>query len=190
MNLKLSMCGPQVLAALTLSLLASGLLASGMPAYAQPAAPIFDSGSVSGLGARNIGSAVMSGRIAALAAHVVDGKTVATLSFSGAGTDFGSLQDGNWILTVAASGVSAGSVPMTANYSTPTSGPGSIHRLFGDINGDRTVEGGGDFSQFGAAFGSSVGNPLYLAAFDFNLDGTIEGGADFSEFGNRFGLSL
>jgi len=76
MNLKLSMCGPQVLAALTLSLLASGLLASGMPAYAQPAAPIFDSGSVSGLGARNIGSAVMSGRIAALAAHVVDGKTV------------------------------------------------------------------------------------------------------------------
>lgn len=39
-------------------------------------APRFDAGTVSGLGARNIGSAVMSGRISALAAHEEDGKTV------------------------------------------------------------------------------------------------------------------
>jgi len=38
-------------------------------------APVFDSGVVSGLGARNIGSAAMSGRIAALAGQIVDGKT-------------------------------------------------------------------------------------------------------------------
>ena len=35
---------------------------------AKPAAPGFDSGVISGLGARNIGSATMSGRIAAIAA--------------------------------------------------------------------------------------------------------------------------
>ena len=39
--------------------------------------PTFDSGTISGLGARNIGSATMSGRIAALdAAHRKDGTTV------------------------------------------------------------------------------------------------------------------
>jgi len=32
----------------------------------RPAAPVFDSETISGLGARNIGSATMSGRIAAL----------------------------------------------------------------------------------------------------------------------------
>jgi photosystem II stability/assembly factor-like uncharacterized protein len=55
---------------------ALALAITGLPLYAQaPAAPRFDAGVVSGLGARNIGSAVMSGRISALAAHVVDGKT-------------------------------------------------------------------------------------------------------------------
>ena len=45
-------------------------------AHAQaPAAPSFDSGTISGLGARNIGSATMSGRVSAIAAHVADGKT-------------------------------------------------------------------------------------------------------------------
>ena len=40
------------------------------------AAPRIDSGIISGLGARNIGSAAMSGRISALAARNVDGKTL------------------------------------------------------------------------------------------------------------------
>jgi photosystem II stability/assembly factor-like uncharacterized protein len=48
---------------------------------AQPPPPptghaIADSGTISGLGARNIGSATMSGRISAVAARVVDGKTL------------------------------------------------------------------------------------------------------------------
>jgi photosystem II stability/assembly factor-like uncharacterized protein len=45
-------------------------------APAAPASPrVFDSDTVSGLGARNIGSATMSGRISAVAAHNVNGKT-------------------------------------------------------------------------------------------------------------------
>jgi photosystem II stability/assembly factor-like uncharacterized protein len=49
---------------------------AGVSAKDQPAASRFDGGAVSGLGARNIGSAVMSGRIAALDAIAEkDGKT-------------------------------------------------------------------------------------------------------------------
>ncbi|MFL5357293.1 VPS10 domain-containing protein [Archangium sp.] len=51
---------------------------AGTPAASPTAAaPVvrFDSGTVSGLGARNIGSAAMSGRVAAIAAHLEDGKT-------------------------------------------------------------------------------------------------------------------
>lgn len=53
---------------------AVALAVTSIPSQAQTA-PRFDAGVVSGLGARNIGSAVMSGRISALAAHVDDGKT-------------------------------------------------------------------------------------------------------------------
>lgn len=49
---------------------------ASVAAIAAETAPRFDSGVVSGLGARNIGSATMSGRISALAAHNTDdGKT-------------------------------------------------------------------------------------------------------------------
>lgn len=60
--------------ALTLSMI-PWLALVAVSAQAQQA-PVFDAGTISGLGARNIGSAAMSGRIAALAAHVEDGKTV------------------------------------------------------------------------------------------------------------------
>lgn len=59
------------------AVLIAAALSSPLSASAQPTpatAPRFDSGTVSGLGARNIGSAAMSGRIAALAAHLDDGK--------------------------------------------------------------------------------------------------------------------
>jgi photosystem II stability/assembly factor-like uncharacterized protein len=49
--------------------------ASNPPAPAVARAPVFDSATLSGLGARNIGSAAMSGRIAALAARNDGGKT-------------------------------------------------------------------------------------------------------------------
>jgi photosystem II stability/assembly factor-like uncharacterized protein/outer membrane lipoprotein-sorting protein len=45
------------------------------PAAAAGGAPVFDSGILSGLGARNIGSAAMSGRISAVAARNEEGKT-------------------------------------------------------------------------------------------------------------------
>ncbi|MCC6593068.1 MAG: sialidase [Xanthomonadales bacterium] len=53
----------------------AGALTLAASAAAAQGAPRFDAGTVSGLSARNIGSATMSGRIAALAAHVEEGKT-------------------------------------------------------------------------------------------------------------------
>jgi hypothetical protein len=49
-----------------------------------------------------------------------------------------------------------------------------LFRLFGDVNGDRTVNGL-DLALFRSAFGTSLGNPNYLDYLDQNGDGTING---------------
>ena len=54
---------------------APALAASAPPAPASARPPAFDAGTISGLGARNIGSAAMSGRIAAIAGRTDAGKT-------------------------------------------------------------------------------------------------------------------
>jgi len=86
------------------------LLLSALAASAASAAPSFDSGVVSGLNARNIGSATMSGRIAALTAHSVDGKlTIYVGAASGGvwkskngGTTFEPIFDKNPIQSIGA----------------------------------------------------------------------------------------
>ena len=66
----------QILSA-ALALVCSGLIGIAAAADKPAAAPRFDAGTISGLNARNIGSATMSGRIAALDAMVgKDGKTL------------------------------------------------------------------------------------------------------------------
>ncbi len=116
---------------------------------------------------------------------VVGSQTVALLTFDAVvGVDFGSLADGIWTLTVVAAAVtSIDGAPMLANDETT-----DIKRLFGDINGDGTVDGSIDFAAFGNEFGASPG--IGGSAFDFNNDGFIDGAVDFAQFGNRFGMTL
>ena len=105
---------------MTVSALALSIAAFGLAAHAAPAAkaaaapaptqPVIDSGVVSGLGARNIGSAEMSGRIAAIDAVWRDGKlTIFVGSASGGvwksndgGTTFTPMFDKQPVMSIGA----------------------------------------------------------------------------------------
>jgi hypothetical protein len=120
-------------------------------------------------------------------ASVASGVTVVTLNgFIGSATEFGSLADGRYTLTALASQISANGQQMTSNY---TFGDAQgLFRMFGDVNGDRTVNGF-DFGFFRNAFGTQSGNPNYLSYLDFNGDGVING-FDLGLFRSRFGTML
>ncbi len=115
-------------------------------------------------------------------------QTMAKLTFSGGLTEFGSLADGQYRLTVLAANVTDasgqtldgnGDAVMGDNYVTA---PGSVFRLFGDANGDGTVAAN-DFNAFRLVFaGSSF-------AFDFDNDGSVSA-SDFVQFRLRFGSSI
>jgi hypothetical protein len=90
----------------------------------------------------------------------------------------GSLQDGQYKLTVVASNVS-GSLDggtMVANTES------KVHRLFGDGNGSGNVDGT-DFTLFRLVFGLAG-----HTAFDYNFDNQ-NNSDDFAQFRRRFGLS-
>jgi hypothetical protein len=115
--------------------------------------------------------------------QVVNGKTVATLSFTGTDTQFGSLSDGTWTLKVDHTKVTTDGTAMAADYTQS-----GIKRLFGDVNGDATVNGL-DYANFRAAFGTTLGDANYRDYLDFNADGAING-FDFAQFRARFGTTL
>jgi hypothetical protein len=108
-------------------------------------------------------------------------QTIARLTFSGALTEgANSLIDGNYALTVFSSQVNGG---LLGGDSVS-----SLFRLFGDVNGDKAVNGL-DLAAFRTAFGTSVGNPNYVDFLDENGDGAING-LDLSAFRSRFGTAL
>jgi hypothetical protein len=108
-------------------------------------------------------------------------QTVAKLTFSGPLTEgANSLGDGNYTLTVLNSHVQGG---IQGGDSVS-----SLFRLFGDVNGDRAVDGL-DLTAFRNAFGSVQGNASYVPFLDFNGDGAIDG-ADLTQFRSRFGVIL
>jgi autotransporter-associated beta strand protein len=108
-------------------------------------------------------------------------QTIAKLTFTGPLTEgANSLGDGNYTLTVLNSHVQGG-IQGGDNVS-------SLFRLFGDVNGDRAVDGL-DLTAFRNAFGSLQGNASYVPFLDFNGDGAIDG-ADLTQFRNRFGVIL
>ena len=123
----------------------------------------------------------------AASASVVGGVTVVTLNgFTGADTQFGSLADGRYTLTALASQISANGQQMTSNY---TFGDAQgLFRMFGDVNGDQTVNGF-DLGFFRNAFGTQAGDPNYLSYLDINGDGAING-FDLGQFRTRFGTML
>jgi hypothetical protein len=123
----------------------------------------------------------------------VNGETVVVLdSFTGSATDFGSLADGRYTLTGLANQISASGLALDGGSGTGTNytfsdGQG-LFRMYGDVNGDQTVNGF-DLGFFRSAFGTAAGDPNYLSYLDINGDGVING-FDLGQFRTRFGTML
>ena len=108
------------------------------------------------------------------------------MTFSGATTEFGSLIDGRYTLTVLAGQVSAGGIPLDGdgngtpgdNYSLVGTPANGLFRLFGDADGSGQVTSS-DFLAFRLAFLSPS------AVFDFNGSGTVDS-TDVLAFRLRF----
>jgi hypothetical protein len=108
-------------------------------------------------------------------------QTVARLTFTGPMTEgANSLIDGNYTLTVLSGQIQGG-----------IQGGDSVtgfSRLFGDLNGDKAVNGL-ELTTWRGAFGTVSGDARYVASLDFNGDGAING-TDLAQFRARFGLIL
>jgi hypothetical protein len=111
-------------------------------------------------------------------------QTVAKITFSGSLTEGSattpSLVDGNYALTVFSSGISVG---LSGGDKTS-----SLFRLFGDVNGDKTVNIT-DLTAFRNAFGTISTDTSFLPFLDFNGDGVINL-TDLTQFRSRFGVIL
>jgi uncharacterized repeat protein (TIGR03803 family) len=97
----------------------------------------------------------------------------------------GSLPDGNYDLTIIASDVTAiaTNMQMTGGNQAFT-----FYRLFGDIDGNGTVDQT-DYTAFMSSYGQTSGGSLYNPAFDYDGNGIING-SDYLQFKKRFGTSI
>lgn len=132
-----------------------------------------------------------------VATSVIDGRTVATLTFAGTHTLGGSLVDGNYDLQIIASlitdqdgneidGDRDGS--FGGDHLFGDDEADGFFRMFGDTNGDRVVALA-EFNLFRNTFGKDENSPGFNRVFDFDGDGMI-GLQDFNEFRRRFGTTL
>jgi hypothetical protein len=110
---------------------------------------------------------------------VVNDETVVALNFSGPETAFGSLRDGQYVLTVVATQiVDPAGQTLVGNSGSGATFTYQFHRLFGDADGSGLVDST-DFLAFRLAFLSTNPN------FDSDGDGIV-GPADFLQFRLRF----
>lgn len=129
-----------------------------------------------------VGDNVMIGVIS-VSTSVVDGETVATLGFSGANTEGGSLADGIWTLTINHTDVVNNGNMMAADYQQT-----NIKRLYGDFTGNGYVDST-DLGYLGATFGLMSNEPGFLAMCDNDGNGVIDS-TDLDRFGGNYGLSI
>jgi hypothetical protein len=123
-----------------------------------------------------------------VAASVVNGQTVAVLTFAGPEVVGGSLADGSYTLTVRADRVHdrfGRALDGDGDGSAGGDRVDGFFRLFGDSNGDGHVDGL-DRAAFRSAFKKSAGEAGYLGSLDFDGDGDIDG-RDNGQFNRRFG---
>jgi dienelactone hydrolase len=106
---------------------------------------------------------------------VVDGRTVAALTFTGSDVIGGSLADGRYTLTVRADRVHdrwGRDLDGDGDGSAGGDRVDGFFRLFGDSDGDGHVDVG-DLHTFLSTFGKRAGDPGYLWYFDYDGDGRV-----------------
>jgi hypothetical protein len=126
-----------------------------------------------------------------VAASVVDGQTVAVLTFSGADIIGSSLADGDYTLTTRGDRIHDSSGQALDGDGDGRAGGNrldSFFRLYGDSDGDRDVDRD-DLGRFLAAFGALQGSPRYVDYLDYNGDERIWL-ADLEAFLDRLGSQL
>jgi hypothetical protein len=124
-------------------------------------------------------------------ASVLDGRTVAVLTFSGSDIIGGSLADGNYTLAIRADWIrDANGQELDGDGDGISDGDRTetFFRLFGDSDGDRDVDWQ-DLGRFLSAFGRRAGDANYLAYFDVNGDDRV-GLVDLVAFARRLGTHL
>ena len=123
-----------------------------------------------------------------IATSLVNGQTVAVLTFSGPEIIGGSLADGSYTLTVRADLVHdrwGRELDGDGDGSAGGNRVDGFHRLFGDSDGDGDVDRE-DRERFRTAFDTAAGVTGYLWYFDFDGDGDVDG-RDNGQFNRRFG---
>jgi arylsulfate sulfotransferase len=119
---------------------------------------------------------------------LLDGRTVAVLTFVGPEFVGGSLADGGYTLTVLADRVHDRWGRELDGDGDGTAGGNradGFSRLFGDSDGDGDVDWL-DRERFRSAFKKRAGEAGYLWYFDFDGDGDVDG-YDNGQFNRRFG---
>ena len=127
-----------------------------------------------------------------------NGRTMATLTFSGALTEYGSLVDGNYQLIVRGDLVCGRLSGLALDGDEDGAAGGdyvfgdalvdNFFRLFGDLDGSRFV-GNNDYAAFRLAFRKSPGEDGYDPQFDSDNSGFI-GNNDYALFRLRFRTGL
>lgn len=126
-----------------------------------------------------------------VAASVVDGRTVAILTFTGSGIVGGSLADGNYTLTFRGDHI-RDEVGREVDGDRDGNGGGdradAFFRLFGDSDGDRDVDLV-DLGSFLGTFGRRPNDRQFQWYMDFNDDDRV-GILDLLAFARRLGTRL
>jgi VCBS repeat-containing protein len=118
-------------------------------------------------------------------------KTVLEMQFPAAnGFAGGSLDDGNYLLTILAEGVTAAGQTLDGDGDGEAGGDhrfgaeDEFFRWFGDSNGDRYVDGF-DLGVFRGTYGKTSDEPGYLWYFDYDADGDVDQD-DYAAFVARY----
>jgi hypothetical protein len=115
-------------------------------------------------------------------------KKTYTLTFSGAGISAGSLADGVYDFLADVSEFKDAFDMMPVGTLVDQDQTRTFHRLFGDFDGNRTVNNF-DYSRFNSSFGKTSSDPGYLWFFDFDGN-TIVNNFDYAQFKTRYGTVL